>query len=167
MRGRELIEMVKNYLIGFFEKIGEPKTRTIINKLKQYETIPQNIVGCIEKLNGEIRNTFEAQQYKPKNRDDLGDPETAGLFGEMMAIIFSLHKGGVAQYNHDNPCGIMDLDEWIIMGRPESWSPLIDTWLLGYEAACISETSQHGAVKKYMRCFVDNLKTGKLTYDHS
>jgi hypothetical protein len=167
MRGRDLPEVVGLALVEFFDKIGEPKTHAIISQLKGYDNIPQNIIGCVEKMAAEINYNSEIDKYKMKDRDDLGDPLSAGLFAEFMQEVFVWHKLNLVETDKDNPCDIMDIEQWVTADRPKTWSPIIDDWLKGYEAAYYLERQQKGAIADFLKSYNEKLKTerGKRGYD--
>jgi hypothetical protein len=158
MKGRDLPEETGRYLIEFFDKIGQYKTSAIVSQLKGYDTIPQNIIGCVEKMAAEINYNSEIDKYKMKDRDDLGDPLSAGLFAEFMQEIFVWHKSGLVETNKDNPCDIMDIEQWATVNRPKTWSPIIDDWMKGYEAAYYLERQQKGAIANFLKSYNEKLK---------
>ena len=167
MKGRDLPEIVVQALVDFFNGVGEIKTKAIIYRLKTYDKIPDNIIGCIDRLNNEIHNTYQEQEYKPKNREDLGDPSSAGLMGEFMTEVFLWHELRLVERNTDNPCGVLDIEQWVAAGRPKSWSPIIDNWLEGFEAAYYMEKTKAGSVKIYMESYIRKLKKERTERQHN
>ena len=159
MRGRDLPEMVTHYLVDYFGKIGEIKTNCVVAELKMLDNIPSNIIGAVERYAQKAQYHNEAQQYKPKDRNDLGDKESAGLIAEFLGEVLLWHELNLVDVNTDNPCGVMDIEQWVSIDRPKSWSPIIDDWLKGFESAYYLEKSQPGAISKFMRAYIDKIKS--------
>jgi hypothetical protein len=146
MRGRALPDIVAPELVKMFDGAGRYKTAAVLNRLRSYESIPQNIIGCCEKILWELNNQQETEGYKYKDRNDFGDKKTLESLAIFLVELEFWHKNGLAEYNHKGLTTGIDINQWIEAGRPKTWSPILDHWLNGFVKAHEEEKINPGAI---------------------
>jgi hypothetical protein len=158
LRGRELPTIQDEGLRSIFDSSGKSVALQAVKRLSDMPTLPSNIIGAIKReisgIEGEIR---ERQEWRLKSRDAATSTKECQ---ELMAFLQELsiwHQIGLVERN-DNGISIpMSIDEYIYAGRPKTWSPIIDHWLQGFEAAYRLEQEKPGALIDFYKGYTKNL----------
>lgn len=150
-RGRELPELHANKLAEIFSVIGMVKTKIVADRIEGLSSIPQNIIGEVNKIIADIRaEEQEREAWKAARRDNLGtDPEHEQI-GIFNTELMTWHRSGLVQKNPEGITVPMSVEEYIKAGRPKTWSPIIDHWMQGYEVAYKLDLQTEGALLDYL-----------------
>jgi len=154
-RGKEIPALTCKQIYKLFDEINNPKEiERIIKLIEEYENVPSNIYGLVKRIWNERRYSNEKSANLSdewRNAPDCTSPEEWRAFWPVIAEIYTWHMLGLQKYNHDGVTIGLDVMEWHRLGRPKSWSPMIDHFLdLYYKVHSLPEPHVEDTCKKYL-----------------
>ena len=113
--------------------------------------LPSNIIGEIKKIGGEIDGEArEATEWKTRHLEGIGNNRECEQISIFNNELILWHKTGLMNKNEIGSKVPMGIDEWIKANRPQTWSPILDHWLNGFEAAYKLDLQSEGALLDYL-----------------
>lgn len=161
MRGRELPLITATGLEKIFETCGERTARTAVRRLNDRDTIPNNIVGVMQREISLIEAEKRERDEWKTHSDDAGTSDDCHAMMEFLTEILLWHSLGLVE---KNPMGIsipMSIDEYAAAGRPITWSPIVDHWLGGFERAYNEDKVMPGALLDFLMRYNLTLKNAR------
>lgn len=159
MRGRELPAITADAIIAFFLKIGEKDSRRIVSRISGFENIPSNILGIIKKEHGNIMaEEREKTSWKERHDEGMGTNSECSALMLFNQELFLWHQLELVERNTEGFSGSVDIDTYIKMERPKTWSPILDHWLYGFETAYFLDMREPGALLNYLLQYNATLK---------
>lgn len=104
----------------------------------------------------------ESHKTWKKIDDFLGNKNEIGQIGIFNSELEYWHKNGLVERNENGSTVPMDIDTFIRAGRPQTWSPILDHWLIGFEAAYKADMQQEGKLLDYLIRYNIQLKQKRV-----
>ena len=137
-QGRDMNEQTANKIVAALSKVEWKQANAIVKSLIRATNPPRNMYGAIldavEEIYREQEKVIESREtWTSAAKDRLTSAEWEWNF-KVLIEIMEWHKCGLVVKNEEH-CEPMDLDQWISADRPKTWSPVLDHYLQGSEAA--------------------------------
>ncbi len=163
-RGRDLPEIVCNNLRTLFDDMGKQNAKNIVGQLILSDNLPQNLYGAVKarwieiKANND-RNTLMRENWPTD--DECATPAEWSTFFAIVGEIMKWHQSGLVKYNRDGVTAGLSIDDWKRVNRPQSWSPIVDHLLSGFEQAYKLDMSRKGALFDFLKQYQQKLEETK------
>lgn len=150
--GKTITDKQIGRLHAEFNRIGLNKANEVVRRVERMQSLPNNIVGLVLNIIDEVNDEFNKKldnANKWKTDELCTSPDDFEMFFKIIGLIMKLHADDVVKRNDTPECTGPDLETWHNMGCKKTWSPLVDSFLLGY----ITVYKNDKACTKYMREF--------------
>jgi hypothetical protein len=166
MREKELPQIVDAGIRRIFERIGEKKARIVLRRLRDQPKLPTNIIGALEReiaaFEGDER---ERSWWKSKGENLCADNPVLSEVMKFLTELTLWHRQGLIDRTPDGCVVPMSIDDWRTCGRPKTWSPILDHWMHGYEAAYKTDLSNPGYLLHYLIMYNQALTAKRIAYN--
>ena len=160
-KGRDLPALVCSKLNELFDTMGYNTARSIVRQLTLMDSIPNNIIGYIERYWIDIKNEQDKRLEQKEGweaKENCIDTDEAHWLAEVLNEVNVWHEIGLSKKNQFGCTTPMSIEEYIKNGMPQSWSPIIDHFLQGAAKPYKIEIGgDKGALAKYFKQYYETL----------
>lgn len=166
-RGKDIPMPTVEGLDRLFREMGPEHAEKVVAMIEEFENVPSNLVGIVKKIWRERKariasETLQKAEWNVES-DEYTTPEEWKLFFAIQEEILLWHSLGLEKYNHEGLTVACDVLEWKRLGCPKTWSPLLDSFLVGFLKV---HTGSGKICENYLRTFLKMLQDNRVTKTH-
>lgn len=145
-----------------FARVGYSRAEMIVRDIEHLEKIPANIYAAADNAARIVIEENQKNLYSRERWQALElctSPDEFQLFFKIIALIIKIHADDLLPRNNAETVFVgPDLEAWVQMGRPQTWSPLVDQFLPGFEKLYKTNTLEE-YLKRFYQFLKDNYKS--------
>lgn len=161
-KGRDFPVMIVEALTELFTDMGPKQAKRIVNEITLSDSAPSNIVGAvkrrwIEEKRLRDEKLEQREKWNAESKEACSKEEWKHFF-HFLHLLSEAHRMRLVKTNEFGVTTPLSIDDYVSVGRPETWSPILDHFLIGYETAYKLDLSKPGAVKEFLERYNLQLK---------
>lgn len=161
--GKPMSDVQNRRLCELLMPLDVHKASGIASDIERMENVPKNIVAVVLNAIDRIKENDSAKVFNAntwKAQELCTSTAEFETFFAILRLIMNIHDDDLIERN-PVPAPCTDLDMWIDMGRPKTWSPIVDHFLSGYEKVYKNDTACLEFMKRYHASLIDRFYKSK------
>lgn len=161
-QGKALTDVQKRRICELLVPLSATRASLIVSDIERMENVPKNIVAVVLNAVDRLKENDSSKAFNTTTwqaKELCTSTAEFETFFSILRLIMNIHEEKLIERNLD-PAPCTTLDMWIEMGRPKSWSPIVDHFLSGFEKVYKSDTACLEFMKRYQQSLTERFFKG-------